>query len=205
MKLLAAFTSALGQAVESFWISFMPSTGTSRYDIASRLVCTFFILRTFRDIYNSLVCYGLARSVTKGYDLIKSFFYSKQQPALRIFKQNDETMVAISNKMVQKFARHENVSKPNVTLPDEGWSFEEIEVELEKLQGLDHTRWEDGRVSGAVYHGGQELLEMQTKAFGKFSISNPIHPDVFPGVRKMEAEIVAMVCENLAQLVLLLT
>lgn len=26
----------------------------------------------------------------------------------------------------------------------------------------------------------------------KFLVSNPLHPDVFPGVRKMEAEVVAM-------------
>jgi sphinganine-1-phosphate aldolase len=58
---------------------------------------------------------------------------------------------------------------------------------------MQHTRWEDGRVSGAVYHGGKELTELQTEAFGMFTVANPIHPDVFPGVRKMEAEIVAMV------------
>jgi sphinganine-1-phosphate aldolase len=34
---------------------------------------------------------------------------------------------------------------------------------------------------------------LQTEAFGKFTVANPIHPDVFPGVRKMEAEIVSMV------------
>ncbi|KAG4410996.1 hypothetical protein IFR04_015867 [Cadophora malorum] len=35
-------------------------------------------------------------------------------------------------------------------------------------------------------------MELQAQAFGKFTVANPIHPDVFPGVRKMEAEIVAM-------------
>lgn len=58
---------------------------------------------------------------------------------------------------------------------------------------MSHTRWEDGRVSGAVYHGGEDLVKLQTEAFGKFTVANPIHPDVFPGVRKMEAEIVSMV------------
>jgi sphinganine-1-phosphate aldolase len=58
---------------------------------------------------------------------------------------------------------------------------------------MKHTRWEDGRVSGAVYHGGEALIKLQTEAFGRFGVANPIHPDVFPGVRKMEAEIVSMV------------
>ncbi|CAJ0932616.1 unnamed protein product [Ranitomeya imitator] len=32
------------------------------------------------------------------------------------------------------------------------------------------------------------------KVYGEFAWSNPLHPDVFPGVRKMEAEIVRMAC-----------
>ncbi len=40
--------------------------------------------------------------------------------------------------------------------------------------------------------GGQELNEVIIAATSKFILSNPLHPDVFPGVRKMEAEIVAM-------------
>ena len=37
------------------------------------------------------------------------------------------------------------------------------------------------------------MIKIQAEAFEKFSVANPIHPDVFPGVRKMEAEVVAMV------------
>ena len=29
-------------------------------------------------------------------------------------------------------------------------------------------------------------------AFQRYAVSNPLHPDVFPAVRKMEAEVVAM-------------
>ena len=67
-----------------------------------------------------------------------------------------------------------------------------MRAELDKLGEMKHTSWEKGRVSGAVYHGGDELLDLQSEAFRRFGVSNPIHPDVFPGVRKMEAEVVAM-------------
>lgn len=80
-----------------------------------------------------------------------------------------------------------------LTLPKEGWTGDQVRAELQKLSEMEHKRWEDGRVSGAVYHGGEDLIKLQTQAFEKFIVSNPIHPDVFPGVRKMEAEIVAMV------------
>ncbi|PNS16694.1 Sphingosine-1-phosphate lyase [Sphaceloma murrayae] len=88
-------------------------------------------------------------------------------------------------------------SEPGVArytaLPVEGWSAEQVRGELQKLGEMKHTKWEDGRVSGAVYHGGKELCDLQAEAFGRFGVANPIHPDVFPGVRKMEAEVVAMV------------
>jgi len=79
----------------------------------------------------------------------------------------------------------------HLTLPREGWTEEAVRAELDTLAGLDHARWEDGFVSGAVYHGGDDLLRLQADAYARFSVSNPIHPDVFPGVRKMEAEVVA--------------
>lgn len=80
-----------------------------------------------------------------------------------------------------------------LTLPVEGWTDQQIHAELVKLSEMEHTSWEDGQVSGAVYHGGSDLVKLQAEAFERFSVANPIHPDVFPGVRKMEAEIVAMV------------
>jgi sphinganine-1-phosphate aldolase len=81
----------------------------------------------------------------------------------------------------------------HLTLPKDGWGIEKVREELGRLAEMKHTRWEDGRVSGTVYHGGEDLSKLQTEAFGLFTVSNPIHPDVFPAVRKMEAEVVAMV------------
>lgn len=107
----------------------------------------------------------------------------------QVDKQVSTAISNLESKLVQ--------SGPEVnrylTLPSEGWSADKIREELTKLAGLEHTRWEDGRVSGAVYHGGEDLLKLQAEAFGQFGVANPIHPDVFPGVRKMEAEVVSMV------------
>ena len=40
------------------------------------------------------------------------------------------------------------------------------------------------------------MTEIINEAMAKFTVSNPLHPDVFPGIRKMEAEIVS-ICLNL--------
>lgn len=104
-------------------------------------------------------------------------------------KQVKEAITKLEEKLVP--------SGPGVvrylTLPKDGLGEDGVRKELQTLVDMDHTRWEDGFVSGAVYHGGEELIKLQTEAFGMFTVSNPIHPDVFPGVRKMEAEVVSMV------------
>lgn len=38
------------------------------------------------------------------------------------------------------------------------------------------------------------VLNLHSQVYGDFAWSNPLHPDIFPGVRKMEAEVVRMSC-----------
>lgn len=115
--------------------------------------------------------------------------YFLRMPGVRtqVRKQVNEAIAKLQTKLVPT-----NTTR-YLTLPKEGWTEEAVRKELETLATMDHTRWEDGFVSGAVYHGEDDLLRLQTEAYGKFTVANPIHPDVFPGVRKMEAEVVAMV------------
>ncbi|KAB8205623.1 pyridoxal phosphate-dependent transferase [Aspergillus parasiticus] len=184
---------ALNQTAKSFWLPLTQLSGTLKYDIVSRLVCTIFIIRSVLTVYQNVTYYGVAGTLTNALEYCRRWISLERRAAPRKFKRVDKDIEAISNSMVQKLARHGADARRNLSLPKEGWGVERVEAELDELHNLDHTRWEDGRVSGAVYHGGKELLEMQTRAIGKFSVSNPIHPDVFPGVRKMEAEIVAMI------------
>ncbi len=95
-------------------------------------------------------------------------------------------------------------------LPEKGKTREWIEDELQRMKGMEKTDVQEGRVSGAVYHvgegveplriqpdsennqGGNDISQLIIAATSKFILSNPLHPDVFPGVRKMEAEVVKM-------------
>ena len=137
--------------------------------------------------------YGIVGSIRNVYALIRLYCYSLflRAPGVRgkVDKQVATTLETLESKFVP--------NGPDVTkylaLPKDGWTAEQVSAELDKLAGMKHARWEDGRVSGAVYHGGQDLVKLQTDTFGLFTFSNPIHPDAFPGVRKMEAEVVAMV------------
>ncbi|RAH71602.1 sphinganine-1-phosphate aldolase DPL1 [Aspergillus aculeatinus CBS 121060] len=164
-------------------------------DVIRNIVFILFILRYVRKAYHSLRGYGLFGSIRNVYSAVRLFCYSVflRFPGVKgqVDKQVSTAIEGLESKLV--------ASGPGVTryltLPKEGWSAEQIRAELNNLANMEHTRWEDGRVSGAVYHGGQDLLKLQAEAFGQFGVANPIHPDVFPGVRKMEAEVVAMVLE----------
>lgn len=188
--------SSLNRITNSFGLLLAQGSGASKFDIFSRLVCVIFVIRSVYTVYETVTCHGITGMLTNALESWRGRVSPEKRTNPLGLKRGDKETEAISNAMAQKLAIQGPDSKKNLSLPKEGWDFEEIEAALEDLHNLDHTRWEDGRVSGAVYHGGSELLEMQTKAIGKFSVSNPIHPDVFPGVRKMEAEIVAMVCER---------
>lgn len=152
-----------------------------------------FLFRYTRKTFYSLRGYGLIGSIRNVLIAIRLFFFSifLRFPGVRgqVEKEVTTAIEGLENKLV--------ASGPGVTryltLPKEGWTTDQVRAELDKLGNMEHTRWEDGRVSGAVYHGGKDLLKVQAEAFEQFGVANPIHPDVFPGVRKMEAEVVAMV------------
>ena len=155
------------------------------------IVFFYFVLRWTRRAFWKLKGRGPIGAVLELYREITRVLYGYflRAPGVRgqVQKQVKDSLDKMSAKLVpQSETRY-------LTLPKEGMPAHMVRAELEMLAGMDHTRWEDGYVSGAVYHGEQDLIQLQTEAFGKFTVANPIHPDVFPGVRKMEAEVVSMV------------
>lgn len=165
---------------------------TRSLDATKNVLLLLFMLRYARSLYLHLRGYGLIGSLHRLYgDLYRSFYgLFLQLPFVqaKVQAQVQKSLKELRGKLVP--------SGPGITqytaLPASGWTAQQVKAELDKLGTMKHTSWETGRVSGAVYHGGSELADLQAEAFKQFGVSNPIHPDVFPGVRKMEAEIVAM-------------
>ena len=96
-----------------------------------------------------------------------------------------------------RIAGDENIVRE---IPEEGWSDEKIIEIMSKLQQSEEGRWKDGKVSGVVYHGAQDHVELMSKVFSLFALSNPLHPDVFPSIRKFEAEIISMTAKMLGNI-----
>ncbi|EEH40628.2 L-tyrosine decarboxylase [Paracoccidioides lutzii Pb01] len=166
---------------------------SSSFNLVRNVVFLVFLLRIVRKTFYTLRGHGILGSVFNAGAYVRLVLYSLFLRTPGVRGKVDKQIAAAISKMEAKIAPETPGIPKNTSLPKLGWSHDRICEELDKLASMDHTEWEEGRVSGAVYHGGDELVSLQTAAFGQFAVANPIHPDVFPGVRKMEAEIVAMV------------
>jgi len=82
-------------------------------------------------------------------------------------------------------------------LPKTGVNQEEILKTIENITSTENSRWEDGFVSGAVYHGDAKHIEFMNKVYALQSQSNPLHSDLFPSASKFESEIVSMTANML--------
>ena len=77
-------------------------------------------------------------------------------------------------------------------LPEAGRDGEAIVAQMHVLATGENKKWQDGKVSGCVYHGDAEHLAVLNAAYNLYAVSNPLHPDVWPSVMKFEAEVVQM-------------
>ncbi len=77
-------------------------------------------------------------------------------------------------------------------LPQMGRDRELILDEMEQLNARERGKWQEGFVSGAVYHGDATYIDFLNRVYALNSQSNPLHADVFPSTSKFEAEIVSM-------------
>lgn len=161
--------------------------------IARDIVFGYLILSFIRTLFTSIRGHGLFRSIANLYDCVSKrvFKFILELPPVKA-KINQELLKTIT-KIEEEIIKNDDSLLQFPQLPAKGLSSDRIVEELDNLQHLKHSDWLNGRVSGAVYHGGKNLLDLQTEAYSKYSVANQLHPDVFPAVRKMEAEVVSMV------------
>lgn len=79
------------------------------------------------------------------------------------------------------------------SLPDTPiYSAKQLRTLLLKGSSVEDVKWRGGSVSGAVYHGEAEHLDLLNSAMAAYCVANPLHPDIWPSLNVMEAEIVSM-------------
>uniref|UniRef100_A0A1A9UGZ6 sphinganine-1-phosphate aldolase n=1 Tax=Glossina austeni TaxID=7395 RepID=A0A1A9UGZ6_GLOAU len=123
----------------------------------------------------------------------KFFQYVKKLPSVR--HKIDEELSKTNQNFENEISKSCAKLYYNLELPENGLSNEKILKLVDQHLHIGNYDWRDGRVSGAVYGFHEELVDLVTKVYGKASYTNPLHPDIFPGVCKMEAEVIRMACK----------
>ncbi len=104
-------------------------------------------------------------------------------------------LVASFEKTIKPY--QEGFAKHNY-LPEIGMDREEILELMERFKEIEATRWEEGFVSGAVYHGNEAYIDFMNRVYAINSQSNPLHPEIWPSTSKFGAEVVAMTANMLS-------
>jgi len=80
-------------------------------------------------------------------------------------------------------------------LPEKGLSKEEILKTMKQMKLKEDGNWKSGKISGGVYVADDAHIELMNQAYSLYSMSNPLHPDIWPSVRKYEVEIIRMTAD----------
>ncbi|GAA5964902.1 hypothetical protein JCM21900_002430 [Sporobolomyces salmonicolor] len=159
---------------------------------AKTLVFWYLVQQQLVRLFRHLRARGIVTAAHETYlALVKrAFGLMLLVPSVRRKVQGELDQVTLE--LEAKLAPKDGPGPTYLSLPERGLAQDAVSKALDEMSAIPNTKWETGRVSGAVYHGGEDLNEIWKEAFGKFEVSNPLHADVFPGVRKMDSEIVSM-------------
>ncbi|WP_434383977.1 pyridoxal phosphate-dependent decarboxylase family protein [Melittangium boletus] len=121
--------------------------------------------------------------------------YLKRVPVLRerLEKETDAMLAGLEKDLKP----YRDQVPTHTTLPAEGLPRAEVLRELGVMEAHEHARWQEGYVSGAVYHGDSEHIGFLNEVYARNSQSNPLHADLWPSATKFEAEVVAMTADML--------
>ncbi|CAD6192313.1 unnamed protein product [Caenorhabditis auriculariae] len=123
------------------------------------------------------------------------FSFVKSIPFVRA--EIDKQLAEVNEELANSLVYHGDNGKFFTSLPANGFGSEELVQLADIYDRMEGPKYLEGRVSGAVFSDESDSEEMKTyvEIFKKFAWSNPLWPKLFPGVRKMEAEVVRMCCD----------
>ncbi|CAF0955507.1 unnamed protein product [Adineta ricciae] len=108
----------------------------------------------------------------------------------QIAKAREDTLTSVCNDIATSIAGHKFIQ----SLPTQGLSKKKLLEKLEQYRNFEKINFQDGQVSGCVYKIPRtDMTDIYQQIFILFGDSNPLHVDVFPDIRTMEAEVVRCV------------
>ncbi|OWB75600.1 hypothetical protein B5S31_g5524 [[Candida] boidinii] len=161
------------------------------------LLFFYLITKILFKFYYQLKGYGLINNLIFLKNLIVKFIFNNLIFLLpSVHKKIQSQLNQVKLSIEKSLIKHDSKVLIHNKLPLIGNSNTNIIKFLKDFNNLKYSNWENGRLSGAVYHGGQDLINLQSEAWKLYAVSNQLHPDCFPALRQMDSEVVSM-CLNI--------
>eukprot|EP00475_Leptophrys_vorax_P022759 TRINITY_DN30980_c0_g1_i1.p1 TRINITY_DN30980_c0_g1~~TRINITY_DN30980_c0_g1_i1.p1 ORF type:complete len:535 (-),score=124.46 TRINITY_DN30980_c0_g1_i1:78-1682(-) len=159
--------------------------GLTPSQIIVLVVASYLTLTTSSRLTHAIARKGLKKTLFLAiFPLIKRFGAVKKEMAKQHGKIREDFKHSLN--------KHTHGLEVTSEIPDQPVHPDDILKKLNEWKATEDALWKSGKVSGAVYYGRDDLSNFCGEVYKLFALSNPLHPDVFPFVRKMEAEVVAM-------------
>lgn len=168
-------------------------------EASSRLDETFAQTKPSYLLFGSFLAYYLSHMILKHVNALQKaisiknvYVFARNLPIVRgiVERKLDKIGSDIRHDLLEVYRNEGFVS----CLPKKPLSPELLLKKVKHYQMFDTSNWQQGRISGAIYtNNSQRLNEILLSVYGSNMWSNPLHSDVFAGVRKMEAEVIRMV------------
>lgn len=136
--------------------------------------------------------FNVVSKIFKSWSVGNMVYLVRSLPVIRHYvgKKIDSIGVELRQELLSVYQKEDFVSN----LPKNSTSPDILLKKVKHYQMFDTHNWQQGRISGAIYtNNSSKLNDILLSVYGSYMWSNPLHSDVFAGVRKMEAEIVRMV------------
>lgn len=151
-------------------------------------VFTWFVYTHVVRLWRHLRAYGVTPSMYQLYTYVSRTLlgFMLRIPALsrKVNRELDEATRGIEDKLIAVPPQESSIAHLNASLPEHGKDAAWVRDALSQLQALEvgsgkdsgdgQRVWKGGKLSGAVYHGGDDLSGVITDAIGKFIVANPV-------------------------------
>ncbi|CAD8177666.1 unnamed protein product [Paramecium pentaurelia] len=115
---------------------------------------------------------------------VQSFLEKKKEEALKSFSHS-----------LDKYTTNKTFK-----IPENGMGYDKINERLKSWIDRDSKNYYSGKVSGSLYvHNDQQFIEDCQEFTKNFLYSNPMHADLWPASRQLEAEVIKMTGELFGQ------
>ena len=161
--------------------------GREPHQVARTMCILFLCLWLTRKVKQRLFSNGFRYAMMQFAFILYSKYHGKDGMDNKLNEMEKELEKSLIPTIVKTYNK-------NVCLPSKSMDKKALITLLTEWSVHEESLWNGVKhyESGTVYHGELSLKELQNKAYCLFSITNPLHPNTFPFVRKMESEIIAM-------------